>query len=219
MRFLVSGGPTHEYLDDVRFLGNPSTGSMGITIAQCAVEKGHDATLVLGPTHLEAPPGVSVVSVTSALEMREAMVGSVEGMDAVIMSAAVSDYRPRERVEGKIKKGQDQVSLDLVKNPDILGDLGRMPGTRVVVGYALEAAPAEIARDHARDKLTAKKLDAIVLNRRGSFRGTAMEDVTVLDAGGGVHEFGAPDKASLARWLIAFCEEKGGNGSGGVGEV
>ena len=219
MRFLVSGGPTHEYLDDVRFLGNPSTGAMGVAIARCAVERGHDVTLVLGPTHLEGPDRAKVICVTSALEMRDAMLASLKGADAVIMSAAVSDYRPLERVEGKIKKGQDQVSLDLVKNPDILRDLGRMPGARVLVGYALETAPADVARDHARDKLAGKLLDAIVLNRQGSFGGTAMEDVTVLDAAGGVHELGAPDKASLAKWLIAFCEEKGGNGSGGAGEV
>ena len=219
MHFLVSGGPTHEHLDDVRYLGNRSTGSMGIAVAERAAARGHQVTLVLGPTHLPDPPSVTVVRVTSAMEMHAAMTAALEAAHAVVMTAAVSDYRPRDRVRGKIKKGADRLTLDLVKNPDILRELGRMRGSRVLVGFALEAAPPEEARTHAGDKLVAKRLDAIVLNRQGSFGGTAMEDVTVLDADGGVTEFGATDKAALARWLIAFCEEKGGHGPGGAGEA
>jgi len=212
MRFLISGGPTHEYLDDVRFLGNPSTGSMGMAVATAAVASGHRATLVLGPTALGDPDGVEVIRVTSALEMHGAMMGAQEGADAVVMTAAVSDYRPRSRAPGKIKKGAAHLVLELVKNPDILRELGTMRGTRVLVGFALEAAPPEEARDLAQGKLIAKNLDAVVLNRRGSFGGSAMEDVVVLSREGDVHELGAPDKATLARWLVAFCErrERGG---------
>lgn len=216
MRFLVSGGPTHEYLDDVRYLGNPSTGAMGIAVAETAAARGHDVTLVLGPTHLPDPDGVAVVRVTSALEMHAAMTGAFASADAVVMTAAVSDYRPASRVEGKIKKGAAHLVLELAKNPDILGDLGKMRGSRVLLGFALEAASPDEARDHARDKLAAKNLDAIVLNRRGSFGGAGMEGVSVLEADGGTTDLGAPDKASLATWLVAFCEERGGHGEGGA---
>jgi len=218
MRFLVSGGPTHEYLDDVRYLGNPSTGAMGIAVAEAAVAGGHEATLVLGPTHLPDPNGVTVVRVTSAVEMHTAMMEACAAADAIVMTAAVSDYRPRSRAEGKIKKGAHHMVLELAKNPDILSDLGRIRGSRVVLGFALEAASPDEARDHARDKLTAKNLDAIVLNRRGSFGGAGMEDVSVLEADGGATELGTPDKASLARWLVAFCEERGAHGAGGARE-
>lgn len=208
MRFLVSGGPTHEYLDDVRFLGNPSTGSMGIAVAEAAVADGHDVTLVLGPTHLPDPPGVSVIRVTSAVEMHAAMLQAAEEAEAIVMTAAVSDYRPKSRTEGKIKKGAAHLVLDLVKNPDILRELGMMRGTRVLVGFALEAAPPDEARDLARGKLVRKNLDAVVLNRRGSFGGSEMEDVVVLDRDGGVTELGAPDKQTLATRLVEFCTRR-----------
>jgi phosphopantothenoylcysteine decarboxylase/phosphopantothenate--cysteine ligase len=216
MRFLVSGGPTHEYLDDVRYLGNPSSGAMGIAVAEAASARGHEVTLVLGPTHLPDPDGVAVVRVTSALEMHVAMTEACTSADAVVMTAAVSDYRPSSRAEGKIKKGAAHLVLELAKTPDILGDLGRIRGSRVLLGFALEAAPLDEARDHARDKLVAKNLDAIVLNRRGSFGGAGMEDVSVLEANGSTTELGAPDKASLAGWLVAFCEERGVHGAGGA---
>ncbi|MAG54732.1 MAG: hypothetical protein CMJ83_00420 [Planctomycetes bacterium] len=219
MRFLISGGPTHEFLDDVRYLGNPSTGGLGIAVAEAARQAAHPATLVLGPTHLADPAGVEVVRVVSANEMHAAMTDRLASADAVVMTAAVSDYRPKSRVVGKIKKGAQELVLDLVKNPDILGDLGKMAGDRVLVGFALEAAPPEEARELARGKLDAKNLDLVVLNRCGSFGGSGMEDVTVLARTGTVTELGAIDKASLARWLVDWCEREGGNGQRGKGNL
>jgi phosphopantothenoylcysteine decarboxylase/phosphopantothenate--cysteine ligase len=215
MRFLISGGPTHEYLDDVRFLGNPSTGAMGIAVAVAARDRGHNVTLVLGPSPLPDPEGVLVRRVESAEEMRDALVSAFPGADAVVMTAAVSDYRPRVRVSGKIKKGVEKVVLDLVRNPDILWELGRMRTGQVLVGFALEAASPRESLDLARGKLIEKNLDAIVLNRKGSFGGPGMEDVTILLRSGEMKTHGTPGKDELARWIVDWCEARGGEGGRG----
>jgi phosphopantothenoylcysteine decarboxylase/phosphopantothenate--cysteine ligase len=217
MKLLVSGGPTHEYLDDVRFLGNPSTGALGIAIAAAARDAGHEVTLVLGPTHLPDPPHVRVVRVVSALDMLAAIQGQMKEADALIMTAAVADYRPKRRVVGKIKKSGNELSLPLVKNPDILATCGKMPHHVVLVGFALEAADDAASLDFAQKKLAAKNLDLIVLNRSGSFAGPTMESVKVLYRGGDVRDLGAPSKAELALWLVSACETLVKNRHGNAG--
>ena len=208
MKLVVSGGPTHEYLDDVRFLGNPSTGAMGIAVARAAQEAEIEVTLVLGPTHLEDPEGVQVQRVTSALEMQAAIEEALEEAQGLIMTAAVADYRPRERVDGKLKKGDSGLVLHLTKNPDILAQIGKMPHDLVLVGFALEAADPEQALEYAQSKLKRKNLDLIVLNRTGSFGGSSTEDVTVLTREGDLVPLGAPKKPELARWLVAAWQER-----------
>lgn len=208
MRFLITAGPTREFLDDVRFLGNPSTGSMGLAVAEAAVARGHEATVVLGPTTLPDPPRVTVHRVVSARGMHAAVMERVADADACVMTAAVCDYRPRARFDGKIKKGSEELTLELVKNPDILAEVGRMAAGRALVGFALEAAPPDEALKLARDKLRRKRCDLVVLNRPGSFASTSGEDVVLVTEDEAV-VLGHPTKRDLAERLVRFCESGG----------
>ena len=163
---LITAGPTREYLDDVRFLSNGSSGRMGCALAAAAIEAGHEATLVLGPVDVTPPSGVRVVSVTSALQMQAAAERAFPTSDVVIAAAAVSDWRPAHRLPGKPARASGDVSLPLVPNPDIVAGLAANKGSRVVVGFALESTsagmPAAIQR--GRDKLQRKGLDCVVVN-------------------------------------------------------
>lgn len=120
MHLLVTAGPTREYLDDVRYLSNASSGRMGYAVAAAARSRGHRVTLVSGPVELSPPRGVRVIQVTSAREMEHATIREFRKADALVMTAAVSDYRPASRVTGKIKKGRAAWTLRLVRTPDIL---------------------------------------------------------------------------------------------------
>ncbi len=160
-RFLISAGPTHEDLDPVRFLSNRSTGKMGYALARMAWRRGASVCLISGPSALAAPLGVERVLVRSALEMQQALTSRFPHTDALIMSAAVSDYRPAGFAEQKIKRGDDEVLVKLIHNPDILASLGTAKGNQVMVGFAAETQ--ELVR-HAQEKLVNKNLDLIVAN-------------------------------------------------------
>ncbi len=180
---LVSAGPTVEDLDPVRYLGNRSSGRMGYALAERAAARGARVTLVSGPVSLEAPAGVERVSVRSALEMREALVSRLDGADAVVMAAAVADYRPATRHDDKIKKQDGPVTLELVRNPDILAELGaRRAGRRpVLVGFAVETQDLVA---YARGKLESKKCDLVVANdARVGFGGDDNQAILVDGAG------------------------------------
>lgn len=202
MRVLITAGPTREYLDDVRFLSNPSTGAMGFACADAARRGGHQVTLVTGPSALADPKGVTVIRVTSALEMRDAALKAYASTDAVIATAAVSDYRPARRVKGKIKKGPGRMTLPLVRTPDILGEMGRSKGARILIGFALETKD-EIA--NALGKLAAKKLDHVVLDSPAAF-GADRIDATVIHADGSREVFRRISKKDLAKLLVRLLE-------------
>jgi phosphopantothenoylcysteine decarboxylase/phosphopantothenate--cysteine ligase len=161
-KLLVSAGPTVEDLDPVRFLSNRSSGRMGYAIAERAVARGAEVTLVSGPVSLSAPRGVTLVPVRSALDMHAAITARSSALDAIVMTAAVADYRPAQRVEHKLKK-TDTLTLELIKNPDILAELGagRSGLLPVLVGFALET---QNVVGYARDKLTRKNVDLVVAN-------------------------------------------------------
>lgn len=201
MRFLVTAGPTREPLDDVRFLSNPSTGRMGFACAIAARAAGHQVTLVTGPVDLPDPPGVRTIRVTTAVEMHQAAMEAFASADAVIATAAVSDYRPAKRIRGKMKKGARRLTLELMATPDILAGMGRRKGRRVLIGFALEASDG---RANAAGKLRRKNLDAIVLNAPSSF-GSGRIDATILDADGGCVELGSVRKEALARYLVRLA--------------
>ncbi|MHC4472840.1 MAG: phosphopantothenoylcysteine decarboxylase [Planctomycetota bacterium] len=203
MRVLVTAGPTREHLDDIRFLSNASTGRMGFAIARAAVEKGHDVTLVCGPTPERPPEGPDTVRVTSALEMRDAALAAFPETEAVFMTAAVGDYRPEERVRGKIKKGEGPRELRLVRNPDILAELGGMKGRRTLVGFALEA---EHGLENARKKLVAKNLDCIVLNAPETV-GADASDFTLVFPDGSTDRYMSVTKDFLALCLVSLVTE------------
>jgi phosphopantothenoylcysteine decarboxylase/phosphopantothenate--cysteine ligase len=163
-RIVVTAGPTWEPIDPVRFVGNRSTGRMGFAVAREAFARGADVTLVVGPGTVEPPEGPRVVRVVTAEEMRMSVLEAAEDADAVIMAAAVADFRPRESAPGKLKKEEGPPRLELVPTPDILAELGEVKGDRVLVGFAAETEDVEAA---GRAKLVAKGLDLVVANEVG----------------------------------------------------
>lgn len=169
MKILITAGPTREHLDPVRFLSNRSTGKMGFAVAQAAAERGHAVTLVAGPVSLATPQGVVRVDVVSARDMLAAIRRLLPDQDALVMSAAVADWRPRQVSETKLKKSAMAPVIELEPNPDILKTVRPLKAHRLFVGFAAETGDplAEAQR-----KLEAKGLDLVVAN-----------DVTQSDAG------------------------------------
>jgi phosphopantothenoylcysteine decarboxylase/phosphopantothenate--cysteine ligase len=179
-RILMTAGPTHEDLDPVRFIGNRSSGTMGYAIANKALRRGAEVTIVSGPVHQSVPSGAELVQVRSAEQMHGAVMARFEQYDVVIMAAAVADYRPAKRERHKIKKGGN-LQLELVRNPDILADVGakRVQRPVVLVGFALETENLEQA---ARDKLERKAADLIVANEASAGLGGDTNRVTLVDS-------------------------------------
>lgn len=202
MRILVTAGPTREHLDRVRFLTSASTGLMGIEVARAAAAAGHEAVLVLGPTHLDPPanPRIRVRRIVSALDLLAACREEWPACDALVATAAVSDWRPAHPHPGKPEKTEGPVSLELVRNPDVLADLASSKGARRVVGFALQVEDAE---RRARAKLERKDLDAIVLDDPSAM-GAARADFRILLRDGSVRSLPAATKADLAREIVAF---------------
>ncbi len=159
-RILVTAGPTVERIDDVRFISNRSSGKMGYAIACAARDRGAEVTLVSGPVSLEPPTGINVIKVESAAQMFDAVTGAAEENDIIIKAAAVADYTPETKTDGKIKKSGD-MSLKLVRTRDILLELGQNKGGRVLVGFAAEAADL---LENAEGKLKKKNVDMICAN-------------------------------------------------------
>ncbi|HRJ78826.1 MAG: hypothetical protein HUU03_12650 [Planctomycetaceae bacterium] len=201
VRLLVTAGPTHEYIDDVRFIGNPSTGRMGLEVARVAQRMGAQVTVVCGPTHLAPPAGVRFVPVISAEDMLAAVDERFGDCDVFIATAAVSDYRPEKRERGKIKKKKDKLALRLIRNPDVLKRMGkrRQPG-QYVIGFSLEV---DNALDYAREKLERKNCDIMVVTTPAHF-GDSREAVRVINAKGVIHEVPPSTKAELAEHLLTL---------------
>ena len=161
-RVLISAGPTRVYLDPVRFISNPSTGTMGYMLAEEAALLGAEVQLISGPVHLKLNhPNVHITHVETVDEMSEEMHKNFEESTIVISAAAVGDYQPRVTQSEKIKKSGDSLNLELVKTKDILFELGKIKKNQLLIGFALET---ENEFDNASKKLVKKNLDAIVLN-------------------------------------------------------
>lgn len=158
---MVTAGPTREEIDPVRFISNHSSGKMGYALARAARLRGARVILVSGPVSLPAPHDVEMVRVTSAAEMHTAVMAHAAACDVIIKAAAVADYRPAARSGGKLKKNSDTLTLELVKNQDILSDLGQLEKRPFLVGFAAETSDLE---EHALLKLDKKNLDMIVAN-------------------------------------------------------
>jgi len=202
MRYLVTAGPTREFIDDVRFLSNASSGRMGCALARAAKDAGGRVTLVYGAIAGAPPECDRLVPVTSAEEMRNAVIEHAARADAIIMAAAVADYRPAERTPGKIKKSADELVLRLARTPDILAELGRQKGGRILVGFALEA---ENARENALQKLREKDLDLIVVNSPAAM-GADRASVELLFASGESEELADFPKSEIAARIIRAVE-------------
>jgi phosphopantothenoylcysteine decarboxylase / phosphopantothenate---cysteine ligase len=181
---VVSAGPTAEDVDPVRFVGNRSSGKMGFALAERAAAFGARVTLVTGPVSLPTPPGVQRVDVRSALSMRsalwQALAPDLSQADALIMTAAVADYRPAESHSTKLKRTAESLHLELVPNPDLLAEIGHARRDRkpVLVGFALETDTDERVIQLARGKLAAKRVDLVVANHAAESLGR--DDIRIL---------------------------------------
>jgi phosphopantothenoylcysteine decarboxylase/phosphopantothenate--cysteine ligase len=196
---LVTAGPTYESIDPVRFIGNRSTGKMGLAIAEELEKRGAVVTLVLGPSTLTVPANINLVKVTSAEEMYNACISAFKDTDIAIMSAAVADYTPVEIAEKKIKKSGDILTVTLKKTKDILKHLGSIKTKdQFLVGFALET---NNEKAYALKKLKEKNADMVVLNSLndpGAGFGYDSNKITIFDKKGGEHLFSVKSKKEVA---------------------
>ncbi|MDO9559336.1 MAG: bifunctional phosphopantothenoylcysteine decarboxylase/phosphopantothenate--cysteine ligase CoaBC [Syntrophales bacterium] len=201
-RILVTAGPTREPFDPVRFITNYSSGKMGYALAIVARRRGAAVTLISGPTVLPVPSGVDFIPVSSALEMREAVMQHLKTADMVIKSAAVADFRPSTRADDKIKKKSGPLTLTLERNPDILAEIGKKKEGRILIGFAMES---EDLVENAKAKLMKKNLDLIVANdvkQSGAGFQTDTNIVKILDRAGGIEELPLMDKMEVAGRIL-----------------
>lgn len=216
VRLVVTAGGTQEPVDPVRFIGNRSSGKTGYAIADEAARRGAAVTLVSAPTALPAPVGVELVSVTTAAEMRDAVLAEAEGCHAVVMTAAVADFRPASPSVGKLKKEAALATIELDRTEDILAELGERKGGRVLVGFAAETGDPIPA---ARAKLERKHLDLVVANDVSDPDlgfGSDANRVALVTAEG-VEELPLMSKREIARVLLDRLADVLGpaRGSGG----
>jgi len=176
MRILITAGPTREYIDDVRFLSNASSGRMGYALAAAALRAGHAVELVTGPVDLDPPAGCRVHRIETTDQLRESCVRLFPECDGVIATAAVCDYRPKQRISGKITKTGQPIVLELTETSDVLAELGVQRGHRWVMGFALES---QDPRTNAMRKLRMKNCSCIVLNDTSAI-GSLSNSVEVL---------------------------------------
>lgn len=172
LKVLITAGPTREAIDPVRYITNHSSGKMGYAFAATAASRGADVKIISGPVNIAPPKGVNVARVVSAQEMYNEVMESYEDFDIIILVAAVADYRAKNTAENKIKKSDDNMVIELVRNPDIAKELGKVKGSRIVVGTCAETENLYV---NAKSKLESKNFDIIMAN-----------DVTMEGAGFGV---------------------------------
>jgi len=199
---LVTAGPTEESIDPVRFLSNHSSGKMGFALARAARRRGAGVTLISGPTALSVPPQIKYIAVRSAVQMREAVLNHLESASILIMAAAVSDYRPKQKAPEKIKKSKLETVLELELNPDILAEAGKKKNSRIMVGFAAET---ENLLQNTREKLEKKNLDLIVANDvtlPGAGFKADTNIVKIMDRSGKVEELPLMTKEDLADRIL-----------------
>ena len=203
-KLLITAGPNREPLDPVRYLSNRSSGKMGYALARAAIRRGAEVALISGPTMLEPPVGARLIPVTTAAEMRHAVLDEFPWSTAVIMAAAVTDYRPADFASKKIKRGRGPIELRLEPNPDILKEIGAKKNGKLLVGFAAETD--ELVAN-AKKKLKDKNLDIIVANDiTGAGAGFDVDTnvATILDRGGGVRALPLMSKDELAEQIFDY---------------
>jgi len=206
MRVLITAGPTREAIDAVRFIGNRSSGRMGIELARAALHAGHAVTLLMGPVAESPPAGVTTASFTSTADLEKLLTEHWPAHDLLIMAAAVADYRPSTVVEGKLPRQPDgSLVLTLVPTPDLVAQLarGKSP-TQRIIAFALEE-PAQLEA-RATEKMKRKQVDAIVANPLGTMDAATINP-TWLTATGTRVAPGEMPKARFAAWLLGRAEE------------
>ncbi|MBT3295883.1 MAG: hypothetical protein HN919_07435 [Verrucomicrobia bacterium] len=208
MNILVTAGPTREALDPVRFLSNRSSGRMGYAIAAAAAQAGHAVRLISGPVALETPAGVERIDVVSAQAMADAVQAHVTWCEALVMAAAVADWRPATVSPAKLKKHAGTLTLELERTPDILASVQPLKGARIYVGFAAETGDPEA---EARRKLAAKGLDLIVANdvsRPDAGFEVATNAVMLIDSDGSLRQIETAPKAEIASELVTWIEAR-----------
>lgn len=203
MRFLITTGPTREYLDDVRYLSNASSGRMGYALARAAARRGHDVTLVSGPVAIKPPAGVELSSVTTTSEMFRECEKRFKNCDCLIGAAAPADYTPSRKFKGKLKKTGDTLSLDLKPTVDILATLGaKKRKGQIIIAFALEV---QSPLKNALAKMRRKNADAILLNSPAAIDSPTADARILLP---GPHEITLQNasKSLIALTLIRLAE-------------
>jgi len=204
---LVTAGPTYEAIDPVRFIGNHSSGKMGFAIAEEAEKRGARVILISGPTALKTDKNISLEKVNSAKEMYNAVFHYFDNTDIAIMSAAVADYAPKEIAQEKIKKNDEEMTITLVKNPDILKTMGEKKKNQFLVGFALETQNEE---ENAKGKLVRKNLDMIVLNSLKDSGAGFKNDTNKIKiiTPSEQKDFALKSKEDVAKDILDFVEEQ-----------
>lgn len=205
---MITAGGTIERIDPVRYITNDSSGKMGFAIAEAARDYGAKVTLIAGQTQVEPPEGVEVIRVESTQDMYDAVMSRFGGMDIIVKAAAVSDYRPAVRADQKIKKTTDRMTIELVKNPDILQELGARKNGQFLIGFAAETH--DVAA-FAQDKLRRKQCDLLVANdvsRDDAGFGSNNNEVQIYDADGLVESIPLSTKHSIAHRILDIAYER-----------
>lgn len=205
-KVLVNAGPTYEAIDPVRFIGNRSSGKMGVAIADEFAKLGADVTLVLGPSHqVPTEKSVIVVKVESAEDMFKACESVFKNTDIAVLSAAVADYKPKSVADSKIKKKDSELSLELIKTTDILETLGKQKKHQLLVGFALET---DNVLEYAKTKIAKKNLDFIVANsaiEKGAGFGVDTNKITIIDKHNKMYNFELKSKQAVAKDIVSFA--------------
>ncbi|WP_027307412.1 bifunctional phosphopantothenoylcysteine decarboxylase/phosphopantothenate--cysteine ligase CoaBC [Caloramator sp. ALD01] len=199
---LITAGPTREDIDPVRFITNRSTGKMGYAIAKAARDRGANVTLITGPTDLTPPSFIDVVNVYSAEDMYRAVSDRFDKCDVLIMSAAVADYRPKEKSNIKIKKSDDDLKIELTRNKDILYEIKEKKSRQVVIGFAAETNDV---LENATKKIKKKNLDYIIANdvsQKDSGFGTDTNTIKIIDKFGNVKDYPNMSKLDVAHTIL-----------------
>jgi len=199
---LVTAGPTREPFDPVRFITNYSSGKMGYALAIAGKRRGASVTLISGPTALHVPKGVRFIDVSSAVEMRDAVMEHVDSSTVVIKAAAVADYRPKDRANSKIKKQSEYLKIELEQNPDIIAEVGKKKGKCILVGFAVET---ENLIENAGAKMMKKNMDMIVANdvtQRGAGFGYDTNIIKILTADGEIESMPLMSKMEVADRIL-----------------
>lgn len=202
-KVVITAGPTQEEIDPVRFISNRSSGKMGYALAKAAMAQGGRVVLISGPVDLAEPRGVETIRVKTALEMHAAVFEHIDACDIFIGVAAVADYRPDKRSFEKIKKTNEHLTIELVKNPDILADVGACRAARLIVGFAAETNNLD---EFATEKLRNKQIDIVVANdvSNGGVFGHDCNQVKVFCKNGEVRVFETCAKDVLAMQLLEY---------------
>lgn len=205
MKLLISSGPTREPIDTVRYISNRSSGRLGSELAAHAADAGHTVTLLRGPASLAPPPreNLAVIDFTSTADLLGLLEQHFPACDALVMAAAVADYTPKQRVEGKTERGKG-LTIELVPTPDLVGTIAPTKrDDQRVIAFALEE-PANLER-RALEKMARKKVDAIVANPLVTMDADTI-DPTLFTKDGGKHAPGTMTKADFAPWLVEHVD-------------